>query len=1341
MTDVGGGLGLVTSSSSSSSSSTATAAAATHTHSSHMQSQTQTQNKWQQKNQTQTQTHSLRDTSTRRSTSASLSTSTSKSTITTPATTTTTTTTKRRITRSAAAAAAVTAAAVSSKAGEASEAKKAAGDKDKDKDKEKAGPPPKQKKTSNTSSGKMSSTMTTTSGLTNTANAAESSSSSNSSSPLTRKRAATLISTDLSSQKPRLSIDPGLAGGAATGASKSRSTTTAAESIHAQTGSGKGKDKGKDNDGGSGSGSGSASPQPQGTGTRAGAGAGGAGSATTELDNYSAGLEVGGSVGGSVGGERGGGGGGGGGGGVQRDLICLCTPAPKVPRPRNAFILYRQHHQARVVADHPGLANPEISKIIGEKWRAESDLHKEEWKQLAEEEKLHHQRKYPEYKYQPRRGNKHTTSTSSSSVVVGGGSNRVSPTTPGSSGGIGIGGGIGGGGGGGGQEHPGRCPNCGGRYIATPRTPSTPFTAGSGSAKSAMHGGEGRTSGGGGGQSGMDTPRGSIEHHTSSSSSARGQQHYGQQLGGGYYNRDHHRASVSSQGGGYQAYPSRDYHHSQTYHYPTPSHHHQPYPAHPLYDMPQEYDVATPTGTSSSSKRRRYDSTSMPYRPEREYALPSPTTPYGSSSRHPSVGGQYAVRPPSHYHQQNPMSPTPLGLGHSYGHGQVPLHTYPAPPPPTPSGTIGGGGGTGSLPPTPGFAPAPAGPPTSTAALSGPASLAPSGRGRSPLSNTMAPPPRPPKLSVPGSIGSYHHGQQHPASGRSRSGLSPLRTRGDESVFDPSLRLPPLQTHLAHLPPTSPESGSGSSGTGAGGGGIGLGITYPGDPRDPRSATSSSPYPRLTGHGTAGNTPIATSFPTSYNQGAHTHPTLQQPPTSVHSSWATLHHQGQKEQQPVPRSDHSSVTAARDNIREPTAAITTLSHHPFQTSDPNTTNSSTNSKRQLALLEAQQRQQSVEAMVMSIDYVRKASVLRRIGRELPAYGAVADNIDNMSETGDEGQEQQQIVTTRGPIIAVEGPNKELLRVVGKAVERALVELGDCEVRAWVGEGDVWGGDGDEAGEKGTTSEKEKENRGGGGDVEMGDTVIVRGSSPRSNNTHNNGQDRSSSHSPPSGIVTPVPSTNTNPFPRYLDLMLSWHLKASELTKFVTTPYFSPSSSSSSSSPSRSSSPSHSPSFTSQNLPKLPIALLPLGYSLTYSDRFACTIPIADAYAPVDHWQWMATLWRGIVGPDLTVYVKPVTEEETVVEGWAPVGVEVKGERLIVVRVVVPSGWGGQKEAVAELLSGEAEKQLAYEVGEWVRAGAFGVQGRGGVARGERERDLVPQGGYEYGRGLGYSGEW
>ena len=49
-----------------------------------------------------------------------------------------------------------------------------------------------------------------------------------------------------------------------------------------------------------------------------------------------------------------------------------------------AFILYRQHHQQAVVAQNPGLANPEISKIIGDHWRNSPIETKEHWKLLAD---------------------------------------------------------------------------------------------------------------------------------------------------------------------------------------------------------------------------------------------------------------------------------------------------------------------------------------------------------------------------------------------------------------------------------------------------------------------------------------------------------------------------------------------------------------------------------------------------------------------------------------------------------------------------------------------------------------------------------------------------------------------------------------------------------------------------------------------------------------------------------------------------------------------------------------------------------------------------------------------
>ncbi|KAF4591554.1 HMG box transcription factor [Ophiocordyceps camponoti-floridani] len=137
----------------------------------------------------------------------------------------------------------------------------------------------------------------------------------------------------------------------------------------------------------------------------------------------------------------------------SRELICLCAPEPKIPRPRNAFILYRQHHQAQVTADNPKLSNPDISKIIGDKWKKESEAIKQNWKSLAEEEKQRHQNQYPNYRYQPRRGNK---------SQAGGWPSTTSPT----------------------EEH-GRCPKCHGRPMATPQTPSTPF-ASSPAAKLAM---------------------------------------------------------------------------------------------------------------------------------------------------------------------------------------------------------------------------------------------------------------------------------------------------------------------------------------------------------------------------------------------------------------------------------------------------------------------------------------------------------------------------------------------------------------------------------------------------------------------------------------------------------------------------------------------------------------------------------------------------------------------------------------------------------------------------------------------------------------------------------------
>ncbi|KAI4133754.1 MAG: hypothetical protein LQ341_006139 [Variospora aurantia] len=75
----------------------------------------------------------------------------------------------------------------------------------------------------------------------------------------------------------------------------------------------------------------------------------------------------------------------------------------KVARPPNAFILYRQHHHAKVVAEYPHLHNNQISIILGQQWQHEKDDVKAQFKAMAEEIKKKHLSAHPNYQYQPRK--------------------------------------------------------------------------------------------------------------------------------------------------------------------------------------------------------------------------------------------------------------------------------------------------------------------------------------------------------------------------------------------------------------------------------------------------------------------------------------------------------------------------------------------------------------------------------------------------------------------------------------------------------------------------------------------------------------------------------------------------------------------------------------------------------------------------------------------------------------------------------------------------------------------------------------------------------------------------
>lgn len=60
-------------------------------------------------------------------------------------------------------------------------------------------------------------------------------------------------------------------------------------------------------------------------------------------------------------------------------------------------------------------------------------------------------------------------------------------------------------------------------------------------------------------------------------------------------------------------------------------------------------------------------------------------------------------------------------------------------------------------------------------------------------------------------------------------------------------------------------------------------------------------------------------------------------------------------------------------------------------------------------------------------------------------------------------------------------------------------------------------------------------------------------------------------------------------------------------------------------------------------PIIPIALVP-HFQLTTVDASSISMPISDGFSPPAHWQWFATLWRGSVGPDVTIVIKSTDED-------------------------------------------------------------------------------------------------
>ena len=169
---------------------------------------------------------------------------------------------------------------------------------------------------------------------------------------------------------------------------------------------------------------------------------------------------------------------------------------------------------------------------------------------------------------------------------------------------------------------------------------------------------------------------------------------------------------------------------------------------------------------------------------------------------------------------------------------------------------------------------------------------------------------------------------------------------------------------------------------------------------------------------------------------------------------------------------------------------------------------------------------------------------------------------------------------------------------------------------------------------------------------------------------------------------------------YLGLMASWQEKSREMIKFITTapqPDHDECDKEGPNSPmevDHEKEQTQSVTSTSSSSPKSPVILIP-NYQFHSSNVYACAIPITDAYSPGDHWQWMATLWRGIVGPDITIYVRDSAAEDMDKEDLVDRREDIK---TLIVR---------RKKGME--IEERALRRVGFEVGEWVRA----IKGKAG----------------------------